>query len=144
MEIRLYASVFLVNEQSEVLLVQEGKDAMYGLWNLPGGHVESGESFLESAVRETKEETGLTVRPSGILNVFTAVKNDMLHCIFLAREFSGAIATSDPYILQAKWIPIASFPAMEQELLRPVKMRMLAKTFASGALTTLDLFTLEQ
>lgn len=43
-----------------------------GTWSVPGGHQEFGESFLETAKRETLEETGITIK-----NVrFGAVTND--------------------------------------------------------------------
>lgn len=42
----------------EVLLIHRGK---YDDWSLPKGHVEAGESAADAAVRETFEETGLTV-----------------------------------------------------------------------------------
>lgn len=47
-------------EDGEKVLVQERRLYWKGI-AFPGGHVEAGESFLESAVREVKEETGLTV-----------------------------------------------------------------------------------
>ena len=42
-----------------LLLVKRGTDPGKGLWSLPGGRVESGESVVAAVVREFKEETGL-------------------------------------------------------------------------------------
>ena len=42
-----------------LLLVKRGTDPGKGLWSLPGGRVESGESVIAAVVREFKEETGL-------------------------------------------------------------------------------------
>ena len=42
-----------------LLLVKRGTDPGKGLWSLPGGRVESGESVVAAVVRELKEETGL-------------------------------------------------------------------------------------
>ena len=39
-------------------------------WLIPGGHIEYGESVFETAIREAKEEVGLTVKPLGLVTVF--------------------------------------------------------------------------
>ncbi len=43
------------------ILVQNRNDPDWGGITFPGGHVESGESFVESVIREVKEETGLEI-----------------------------------------------------------------------------------
>lgn len=45
-----------------VLLVQRGKAPRKGFWGFPGGHVELGETAAEAAVRELREETGITAQ----------------------------------------------------------------------------------
>lgn len=45
----------------ERILVQDRKDPAWPGITFPGGHVEPGESFVESVIREVREETGLTV-----------------------------------------------------------------------------------
>lgn len=54
------ASGALVNERQEVLL-QERADT--GDWGFPGGYMEFGESFAQTAVREVKEDAGVAVTP---------------------------------------------------------------------------------
>ncbi|GAA3105745.1 hypothetical protein GCM10017600_79680 [Streptosporangium carneum] len=46
-----------------MLLVRRGRPPGQGLWSVPGGRVEPGESDAEALVREVLEETGLTVTP---------------------------------------------------------------------------------
>ena len=46
----------------QVLLAQRGKQPSKGLWSLPGGHVELGETLEEAALRELMEETGVEAR----------------------------------------------------------------------------------
>ncbi len=46
-----------------MLLVRRGRPPGMGLWSVPGGRVEPGESDPEAVIREVLEETGLTVVP---------------------------------------------------------------------------------
>jgi 8-oxo-dGTP diphosphatase len=46
-----------------LLLIQRGHDPHRGLWSLPGGRIEAGESPEQAVVREVREETGLVVTP---------------------------------------------------------------------------------
>ena len=50
-----------------VLLVQRGRAPFRGLWSLPGGSIEPGESAREAALRELKEETGITAEIEGVV-----------------------------------------------------------------------------
>lgn len=59
--------VIMVNDKNEILL-QHRKD---GGWGLPGGLMELGESFEETAVREVKEETGLDIDGLTQLHVYS-------------------------------------------------------------------------
>jgi 8-oxo-dGTP diphosphatase len=47
-----------------LLLVRRGHDPHAGLWSLPGGRIETGESPEQAVVREVREETGLDVVPA--------------------------------------------------------------------------------
>ena len=60
----------LVLRGREVLLVERGKAPHNGLWGLPGGVVEVGETLEEAVVREVREETSLVVNPVEFLQVF--------------------------------------------------------------------------
>jgi 8-oxo-dGTP diphosphatase len=52
----------LLIRQSRILLSQRsGEVYMAGSWCLPGGHVEAGEDVVSAAVREVKEETGISL-----------------------------------------------------------------------------------
>jgi 8-oxo-dGTP diphosphatase len=46
-----------------LLLIRRGREPGKGLWSIPGGRVEAGESDEEAVVREVREETGLIVAP---------------------------------------------------------------------------------
>ena len=53
----------VVFRRTDVLLVQRDSEPNRGRWSVPGGALEFGETVEEAAVRETLEETGVTVKP---------------------------------------------------------------------------------
>jgi 8-oxo-dGTP diphosphatase len=60
----------IIVEDGRVLLVKRGHPPLEGEWSIPGGVLEVGELLREAAIREAKEETGLTVDTGEILGVF--------------------------------------------------------------------------
>ena len=63
----------LIFEGGRILLAQRGKAPLMGQWSLPGGLVETGESLDTAVRREVLEETGLEVRPLGVLEIFERI-----------------------------------------------------------------------
>lgn len=66
----------VVPSTTSVVLDDQGRIALVhrkdnGLWALPGGGMELGESIEDCAVREVKEETGLDVEITGLIGVYT-------------------------------------------------------------------------
>ncbi|MEU7970813.1 NUDIX domain-containing protein [Micromonospora sp. NPDC049089] len=61
-------SVFVHDAHERVLLIQRTDN---GLWSLPGGGQEIGESVAETATRETHEETGIVVEVTGMVGVYS-------------------------------------------------------------------------
>ncbi len=61
---------------TEVLLIERGKGAMRGLWSVPGGHIEPGETARDAAYREVLEETGITAEIAGLLDVHDVIVRD--------------------------------------------------------------------
>ena len=66
------ASAIVTNDDGNILLQRRTDN---GLWGLPGGAMEIGESIGETIVREVKEETGLEVVPKSIVGVYSNPKH---------------------------------------------------------------------
>ena len=59
----------VVFRDGAVLLVKRGAEPNRGRWSLPGGALETGETVEAATVRETREETGVDVRPVHVVDV---------------------------------------------------------------------------
>lgn len=57
--VKVGIGVFVFNEAGHVLLGKRINSHGHGTWGLPGGHLEHGETPIECAIREVREETGL-------------------------------------------------------------------------------------
>ena len=57
----------ITDAHGRLLLIKRGHEPGAGLWSLPGGRVEPGETDAEALVREMREETGLVVKPGPLL-----------------------------------------------------------------------------
>lgn len=60
--------VIIADREGRILLEQRRDN---GMWGLPGGGVEAGDSLLKAALREVKEETGLAIRITGLLGIYS-------------------------------------------------------------------------
>ena len=66
----------VVLKEDKVLLVRRGKPPREGRWSLPGGRQRLGERVRETAVREVREESGLAVRVTDLLDVVDSLTHD--------------------------------------------------------------------
>ena len=66
----------IVLHEGRVLLVKRGHAPGLGLWSVPGGLVDVGETTVDAARREVDEETGLKVRIAGLVGVLDRVTRD--------------------------------------------------------------------
>lgn len=57
----------VLDDEGRLLVVRRGRPPGAGLWSVPGGRVEPGESDAEAVVRELAEETGLRVVPGELV-----------------------------------------------------------------------------
>lgn len=83
----------------ERILVQDRKNPDWPGLTFPGGHVEPGEAFVESVIREIKEETGLLISNVRLCGVkqFTMERGEFRYIVFLFKTdtFSGELRSSD-------------------------------------------------
>lgn len=135
--VKLHVSVVIEREE-RVLLLQEA-DEDYGLWNLPGGHVEATETIREGAVREVLEETGLTVTLDGLIGVYTGApgrERTSIRFVFAAAvtAHSGTEMYGED-ILSLRWFTPEEFAALsDEELVAPSKLRRILADHADGTL----------
>lgn len=109
-----------IQEEGKFLIVQEGIPKAYGLWNLPGGHLEDEEDLLEGAMREAKEETGLDIEITGIMSIQRNMIRGLNHVrvIFNAKKVGGEIAFDKDEILAIKWVTPEEAEKMDKATLR--------------------------
>jgi 8-oxo-dGTP diphosphatase len=103
----LVAACALIDADGRVLLAQrpQGK-SMAGLWEFPGGKVESGERPEESLIRELKEELGIVVKQECLAPLTFASHSypdfHLLMPLYVCRRWEGIVAAREAQRL--KWV----------------------------------------
>ena len=81
------------------VLVQNRRDPNWGGLTFPGGHVEPGESLVDSVIREMREETGLTIRQPKLIGTKSWMQKDgierYLVLLYVANEYEGELHSSE-------------------------------------------------
>ncbi len=106
----------VINDRGEILLIQRSDD---GLWAMPGGAFEVGETPAEGACREAFEETGLRVEPVALVGVYDSrllgsrASVHMYQFTFLCRlRDVDAEPTASSEVLAVQWVAEADLPEL--------------------------------
>lgn len=111
-------AIIIFDENKRVLLQ---KRADVGLWGIPSGHVEPGESIKEAAIREIWEETGLDISVVRLIGIYSDPKSQVFkypngvttHFIttyFEGKVVGGQISCSSTETLDLCYFPIDELP----------------------------------
>jgi len=106
----LGVSGIVFNNQKQILLIQRNQPPAMGLWSIPGGKLEPGESLVEACKWEIKEETGLDTDIKNIVAVVERCVEGFHYVIidYIAlladEENSQPIAQSD--VSEARWVSL--------------------------------------
>jgi ADP-ribose pyrophosphatase YjhB (NUDIX family) len=92
------AAAVVVRRPGEVLLCRRAIEPYAGSWTLPAGYQEVDETTETTAVREVREETGLVVRLTGLLDVLTTdddPRKPAILVVYEAVEVDGELLPGD-------------------------------------------------
>ena len=100
----------LIVRDGRILLIKRGHEPNKGLWSLPGGGIELGETAREAVAREVLEETSLVVEPGEVAGVYDVISRDgdavQVHYVvitFLAKVTSGELRPASD-AADAQWV----------------------------------------
>lgn len=121
-------------KDEKVLLIQRANEPSKGRWSLPGGVVELGEPIRRAAIREVREECGIEIEPSAVLEVVDAIVPDdrgriRFHYVLidLLAEYKSGDLSPQSDISDARW-------SGEEELdeldILPATLSVIRKAFS--------------
>ncbi|WP_066633953.1 NUDIX domain-containing protein [Bordetella sp. H567] len=113
--------VRIVLEQPDGAILLHARADFAGMWGLPGGHIEIGESAEQAARREIQEETGLVpgaLHPFGHasdpkVEIVTLPNGDVCHyqaVLFHCRQFQGKMRADPLETPELRWIGLDADP----------------------------------
>lgn len=101
-------------EDGKYLLVQEKQPKVYGLWNIPAGHVDKGETIEVAAVREVKEESGYDVELGEKIDIYQETVESPVRHAFRAKIIGGYLKIQPEEILDANWFSYNDITIMKE------------------------------
>lgn len=109
----IFVGIVLYDDKDRIYLIKENDKNQIGKdrWNLPGGSVDMGESLVEAAAREAKEETGYKSKMNSLLGCYKCKKMDKawVYIVFGAKVIGHKGKQIDPEIKKGKWFEKGEF-----------------------------------
>ncbi len=108
--------------EGEVLLCRRAIEPRYGLWTLPAGFLENGESVAEGALREAREEANANLEIGELFGIFSIPHISQVYAIYRARltdtRFSPGQESLEVQLFPESGIPwqALAFPVMRKSL----------------------------
>ena len=106
----IFTNMVMVTDGQGNVLVQQRRDPSWPGIAFPGGHVEPGETFAQSAVREVHEETGIIITGLRLCGLKhweeDGVRNVVL--LYRAEKHEGMARSSEEG--EVWWMPLRDFP----------------------------------
>ena len=138
---KLDVRALILDDAGRILLVRERSD---GLWTLPGGWCDIGDSPAGAVVREVVEETGLACRAVQLLALFDKLKHphppQLPHAhkaFFLCEVTGGALLTETNETQGAAYFPIDGLPPLSRHRVVASQLRTLHAHLREGRRDTL-------
>ncbi|WP_289023695.1 NUDIX hydrolase [Desulfobacter postgatei] len=126
----------VVFKDNRVLLVKRGNPPARGVWAIPGGSVELGESLQKAAEREVLEETGIVIKAGEPVLSFESIHRDdkdrvrfHYYIVDLAATYISGEPSPGDDALDAGWI---SGEALGRLNVNPTTLKLLRQTFNFG------------
>ena len=134
----------VIEHQGRFLMVEEEADGEV-VYNQPAGHLDPGESLIQAAIRETREETAWGFRPQAIVGIYRW-HHAPTDRTYLRVCFSGSCHDHQPRqaldegILQALWLTRDQLQARAERLRSPLVMQCV-DDYLAGRRYPLDLLS---
>ncbi|MDD2915527.1 MAG: NUDIX hydrolase [Gallionella sp.] len=108
--------------ENRILLCRRAIEPRYGLWTLPGGFMENGETTTEAAIRETAEEANARIEIGDPYSMYSLPHINQVHILFRARLMDLDFSPGQES-LEVKLFTEAEIP-WDEIAFRPVKLSL--------------------
>ena len=97
------------DDRGRLLLIKRGHAPGAGLWSLPGGRIEPGETDAEALVREMREETGLVIEAGQLIGTVRRPAQDggLLDIRDYAATVTGGTLRAGDDAADARWVAVS-------------------------------------